>query len=102
MAKLTAMIPHAQQTAVYTDDNDPNHLLGRPNQYVSEVEVRDTRINTPDVTGVPHGSLQYGGSIEVFASSTDAAQRAAALQANMNGTRRRWSSTTCTAMCCSG
>ncbi|WP_042382142.1 hypothetical protein [Streptacidiphilus melanogenes] len=80
MTKLTAAIPQAKLTAVYTEDNDPNHLLGRPNQYVSKVEFKDARIHTADVTGVPPGSIQYGGSIEVFTSSADAAQRAATIQ----------------------
>jgi hypothetical protein len=42
---------------VYTEDTDPNHLLGRPNQYVGKLSWQDSR--------VPEGSRP--ATIEVFA-----------------------------------
>jgi len=59
------------EVQVYTADNDPNSLLGRPHQYVSKVNWHDTRIAAAnfDVDG--------GGSIETFSSSADLASRVA-------------------------
>ena len=31
MADITAQVPTAKMGVVYTRDNNPNHLLGRPN-----------------------------------------------------------------------
>ena len=63
----------------YTAANDLNHLLGRPGQYIGKVNFKDTRI-----TGYGQGaniSVSDGGSIEVFANTTDAKKRFAYLQA---------------------
>ena len=55
---------------VYTAETDPNHLLGRPGQYVSKAAFHDTRLQQgPDVAN--------GGSIESFATSTDLENRKA-------------------------
>ena len=50
---------------MYTADNDPNKLLGRPHQYVSKANWHDTRIDSAnfDVNG--------GGSIETFSNTAD-------------------------------
>lgn len=55
----------------YTADNDPNHLLGRPNQYLSKVNFHDTRLKRSE-----DFDTSAGGSIEVFASEDDAQRRA--------------------------
>jgi hypothetical protein len=57
----------------YTADNDPNHLLGRPGQYISKVNWIDTTLTTTN-TGADI-SVGDGGSIETFASLTDANAR---------------------------
>ena len=61
---------------VYTDKNDPNNLLGRPGQYISKASFKDTRIGNVVDFGV-----STGGSVEVFASTTDAQYRFTYLQA---------------------
>jgi hypothetical protein len=59
----------------YNVTTDPNHLLGRPNGYLSKVAWQDTRI---DQTYQPEdpGDVKWGGSIEVFSDSTKALARA--------------------------
>lgn len=63
----------------YTADNDANHLMGRPGQYIGKLNFKDTRISSSD-TGVKIG-VPDGGSIEVFANTTDARHRFAYIQA---------------------
>ncbi len=63
----------------YTADNDENHLLGRPGQYVSKANWIDTRLQTTD-TGADI-SVRDGGSIETFANPTDAKNRFTYIQA---------------------
>jgi hypothetical protein len=56
----------------YTPENDPNHLLGRPHQYVHKANWHDSRIAASadfDIDG--------GGSIETFAVEADLASRVA-------------------------
>lgn len=55
----------------YTEETDPNKLLGRPNQYTSKVNFADSRITEQyDIENNP-----VGGSIEVFTNSSDAIKR---------------------------
>jgi hypothetical protein len=69
---LTAKVPSAKLGEVYTADNDPNHLLGRPNGYISKATFTDSRVaSSPLITP---GSVDAGGSVEVFADA-DSAQR---------------------------
>lgn len=55
---------------VYTEETDPNDLLGRPNQYTSKVNFADDRAEQYDVDEDP-----AGGTVEVFESSKDAKDR---------------------------
>jgi len=48
------------EVQVYTADNDPNSLLGRPHQYASKVNWHDTRIAAKNF------DIDGGGSIETF------------------------------------
>lgn len=57
---------------VYNATTDPNHLLGRPGEYTSKVNFRDTRIKNPSDPTDPSA----GGSVEVFKSAGDAKKRA--------------------------
>ncbi|HVB60725.1 MAG TPA: hypothetical protein VNE61_05970 [Ktedonobacteraceae bacterium] len=57
----------------YTAANDVNKLLGRPGQYIGKLNFKDTRISSSD-QGVDI-SVPDGGSIEVFANTTDAKNR---------------------------
>jgi hypothetical protein len=54
----------------YTAASDPNHLLGRPGQYVSKVNFRDARLRP--VRGF---DTEGGGSVETFKTRTDAQNR---------------------------
>ncbi|MCF8018173.1 MAG: hypothetical protein K9L62_02120 [Vallitaleaceae bacterium] len=54
---------------IYRADNDPNEMLGRPNQYISKVNFEDTRVEQ-----VVDGDLA-GGSIEVFSNGEDLTTR---------------------------
>jgi hypothetical protein len=58
----------------YTVRTDENHLLGRPGEYISKVNFQDTRIPAAETDGDPT-SIDAGGSIETFASSSDAQRR---------------------------
>lgn len=62
----------------YTADNDVNKLLGRPGQYTGKLNFKDTRISSSDQGA--NISVSDGGSIEVFASTTDAKNRFAYIQ----------------------
>jgi hypothetical protein len=63
---------------VYTAENDVNHLLGRPGQYTSKVNFKDTNIASTnqgaDIT------VSNGGSVEGFANVKDAQGRFAYIQ----------------------
>jgi hypothetical protein len=66
------------ETFVFTAENDDNKLLGRPGQYIGKVEFSDTRLGN-----TYHGiqiKVRDGGSVEVFASTTDAQHRFTYLQ----------------------
>jgi hypothetical protein len=63
----------------YTAENDLNHLLGRPGQYIGKTEFKDTRIaSTSQGAAI---AVSDGGSVEVFATVADAQHRFAYLQA---------------------
>lgn len=49
----------------YTEETDPNELLGRPNQYVAKANWTDNRISSLQ------GGVQAGGSIELFLNPTN-------------------------------
>jgi hypothetical protein len=67
-------------TVTYTFGSDPNHLLGRPNGYLSKASFTDSRIQSASVRDPSLGSVDLGGSVEVFASPDIASTRAAYLQ----------------------
>lgn len=84
---LAAAVPTAKLTWTGTAENDPNHLLGRPNQYTSKIGFADSQIPADD-TGFGGGSsvyktgdVQLGGSVEVFPNPADAAARAKYVEA---------------------
>lgn len=66
-------------TVVYTATTDPNHLLGRPNQYLSKIAFADTRVAQTDPS--VSDAIDNGGSVEVFATLALAQQRTAYIQA---------------------
>ena len=50
---------------IYDENNDPNKLMGRPNQYISKVNFEDTNVEQLD------SDDPIGGSVEVFKNTTD-------------------------------
>jgi hypothetical protein len=77
---LVATVPTAKLTWTATAANDPNHLLGRPNQYTSKIAFADSQIPSSDTqignsSPFKTGDVQLGGSIEVFPNPDDAAAR---------------------------
>lgn len=62
--------------SAYTAANDPNHLLGRPNGYKSKVSFTDTRIDPKQARDNKPGSVDLGGSVEVFSDASAATARA--------------------------
>jgi hypothetical protein len=61
------------ESVAYTAKNDPNDLLGRPNQYTSKATFKDTRLNHDPMAAKI--DIQHGGSIEVFENQDDAIAR---------------------------
>ncbi|MEU7124273.1 hypothetical protein [Streptomyces zaomyceticus] len=84
--ELSAKISTARLSGVVTEENDPNHLLGRPNQYTSKITFTDSRIKGDDVAGAEPGSVELGGAIEVFTTAADAQARADYIQKVTKGT----------------
>jgi hypothetical protein len=67
-------------TVVFTAATDPNHRLGRPNQYTSKASFSDRRVPSSDTVGDTKGSVDFGGSVEVFPNASEAKARAAYIQ----------------------
>jgi hypothetical protein len=61
------------KSEAYNAENDPNKLLGRPNQYTSKVNFKDTRLKPDPIAG--KFDVPNGGSIEVFEDQDDAIAR---------------------------
>jgi hypothetical protein len=79
--QISGKVASAKLSGTVTADNDPNHLLGRPNQYTSKVTFTDSRIKASDVEYTKPGDVDRGGAIEVFGSPSDAQIRAKYIQA---------------------
>jgi hypothetical protein len=75
VADLTGKIGTAKPTVVFTAETDPNHLLGRPNGYTSKASFTDSRIKTSDVKDSRTGSVDQGGSVEIYPDEAGAATR---------------------------
>lgn len=57
---------------VYTAENDPNKMLGRPGQYTGKANFIDTRVELTHKEDIDVGN---GGSVEVFSDDSDAEKR---------------------------
>jgi serine/threonine protein kinase len=75
VSELTSKVASAEPSVSFTADTDPNNLLGRPNGYTSKASFTDSRIEPDDILGAEPGSVDAGGSVEVFASADAAAAR---------------------------
>lgn len=62
------------QSEVYTAENDPNELLGRPGQYTGKASFKDTRLPPDELAGEDF-DVANGGSVEVFANEDEAIKR---------------------------
>ncbi|MFJ1652380.1 hypothetical protein ACIOC2_13370 [Streptomyces sp. NPDC088337] len=76
LAQISTKVTSAELFGTITEENDPNHLLGRPNQYTSKVTFTDSRLKAADVVGAEEGAVERGGAVEVFADPVDAQARA--------------------------
>lgn len=65
---------------IYNAKTDENHLLGRPNGYLSKGAWRDSRIPASETPGYTLGDIDVGGGIEVFASRERAIERGGYIQ----------------------
>ncbi|WP_157475638.1 hypothetical protein [Parafrankia sp. EUN1f] len=72
-------------TVVYTAQNDPGALLGRPGGYISRIAFTDTRVSASEIAGAPADAIERGGAIEVFHAPEAAQARGAALSAPSAG-----------------
>ncbi|MCC5580869.1 hypothetical protein IMZ11_35175 [Microtetraspora sp. AC03309] len=70
VSELAARGLPAALTVTYTEENDPNKLLGRPNGYTSKAAFTHER--AAGAGGKP-GDINLGGGVEVF-QDADAAQ----------------------------
>lgn len=73
-AKLKAAGLPVKLVEVYTEDSDPNRLMGRPGGYTSKLSFTDARVSEDDGSG-GEGDTSYGGGIEVFATEKAAKAR---------------------------
>jgi hypothetical protein len=71
---IVAKVPSAKASISYTDVTDPNHLLGRPNGYLSKSTFVDNRVPN-DNTASSLGDVKVGGSVEVFSDAAGALGR---------------------------
>lgn len=77
---LSGRVSAAKLGTVVTAENDPNKLLGRPQQYTSKVTFTDSRIAAADVEGLDKDDSLRGGAVEVFGSEGDAKARSEYIQ----------------------
>lgn len=80
VAKLTAAGLPISNVAAVTAANDPNQLLGRPNEYVGKNTFTDTRVDPSKARDSAAGAVDLGGAVEVFSKASDAKVRAAWIQ----------------------
>lgn len=64
---ISAGLP-IENIVTYNEQTDPNKLLGRPKAYTEKMSFSDTRIEQ-------YTSDPEGGSVEIFKSASDAAER---------------------------
>ncbi|MEV5786958.1 hypothetical protein AB0L42_39115 [Streptomyces sp. NPDC052287] len=84
-SQLSSKTSTAKLSGTVTAENDPNKLLGRPNQYTSKITFTDSQVSADDVTGTDRGDVSRGGAIEAFGTPADATARAKYIQAVTKG-----------------
>lgn len=78
-AKLAAAGLPLRTATVYTAENDPNQLFGKPGGYTSKVEFVDARTGITLSAVTSPDPVEIGGSVEVFADAASATARVQAL-----------------------
>ena len=78
--RIAAQVPTASLVKVYTEDDDPNRLRGRPNGSTSKIAFADSRISKADTDGTQKDAIERAGSIEVFPDADLAKGRAEYIQ----------------------
>jgi hypothetical protein len=73
MTAITHAVPTTRLTITATTANDL--LLGKPDQYTSQVAFADSTIPAADTTSDKPGNIALGGDVEVFPNAADAAVR---------------------------
>lgn len=82
---MSARVATMKVTVVFTEETDPNKLLGQPGGYTSKVAFADSRIDPAEVHAFSLGSVERGGSIEVFADPAQAKQRSDYIRSTTEG-----------------
>ena len=82
---LVGAITTVKNTAVYTEETDPNKQLGRPNGYISKTAFSDSRVDELVVEGSEPDSTERGGSVEVYPTAEGAKARSAYIQSLLGG-----------------
>ncbi|MFJ5993403.1 hypothetical protein [Lentzea sp. NPDC092896] len=73
---LAQKVPSLKLTKVFTAEDDPNKLLGRPNGYTSKTAFTDTRVAVEgEVAITKENDTLRGGGVEVFADEAAAKAR---------------------------
>jgi hypothetical protein len=85
VAVLVAKVPTASPSVTYTAQTDPNQLLGTPDSYTSKATFTDSRIDPAQANDTELGSIELGGSVEVFADDADARARKDYLEETLRG-----------------
>ena len=78
---LAAQMSTIKVGVVYTAATDVNHLLGRPGGYTSKATFVDSSINAADVQDDSAGSVDLGGSFEVYPTTAGATARGKYIEA---------------------
>lgn len=72
---LTAQGVPSALTVTYTEETDPNSLLGRPGGYASKAGFDDQRA-VEKAAGAKEGDVGRGGGVEVYEDAGEAEKRA--------------------------
>lgn len=83
--RIEKEVPTAKLVKVYTEDDDPNKLLGRPNGYDSKIAFSDSRVPKKELEFAEKDAIERGGSIEVFPDASGAKARSDYIQAVQSG-----------------
>ena len=82
---LVGKIDSVSVVMVYTEANDPNSLLGRPNGYTSKTAFADSRVSASKIEGTDADAIVRGGSVEVYSTPSDAKGRSVYIQSLLKG-----------------